>query len=207
MMPAARVPLQRPGAPRQPAPAPPPRSAFKQAEARSEATPPHVITIPVTAWSSAYIAAKQTHERVGLRRIAERDLLTAMADAEKKAWSYVPDPGSEDARIEQYNRQLSALIVARGTCQPDNVTEAVFRAEDIVLIALTSEGIAWLFEAINTFAIETSPTIEEAGDEDLAWLSDALRDGRVWNALKAAEVQKLRRLLGHVISRLKPADR
>jgi len=202
-----RAPPPRPGAPRPAAPVAPPRSAFKQAEARRELQPPHVIPIPVTAWSSAYVAGKKTQDKIGLRRIAEKDLLSAMADAEKRAWQYVPEPGAEDARVEQYNRELSALIVARGTCRADNVAEPFFRgADDEVLIALTSEGIVWLFEQINVFAIETSPTIEEADDDGLAWLAAALHDGKVWNGLRAAEVQKLRRLLGHVIARLRPAE-
>jgi hypothetical protein len=146
---------------------------------------------------------------VGLRFYSEADAVQVRAAAAQRAWRDHPQPDDEEERVLAGNGALMAMLVARGTCQPDDAATPYFGnaligpADDLVSLALTPKGIEFLFDALNSLLLEDSPSVPEAGDEDLAWLADVLGGGEdagdPWAGLDAIETRRARRLLGAAI--------
>lgn len=193
-------------------------SPFAQARAaaQGEGQPARrTVTLDPSAWAARYKHREHEAVEVGLCTVSMDDRVKADAAAMQKAFQMHPQPEALDDRIKVYNETFMALIVARGTCLPGCDTDPYFAprgadgqpirgpADDVVPMALTHEGIGYLFDAIDAFWIEESPTSPMATDADLAWLAEALRIGAVWNTMTANDARATRRLLGVVVEQMR----
>lgn len=121
--------------------------------------------------------------------------------------SAVGDPKSMGPWIEAYNDALMRWVIARGTCDPNDITQSpsVWAAapEDQVRLALTTDGVGAIFDAWEKMRIETDPTSNGAGiDECLEALPRLLPH---LNHLPSARRSRVARLLRFVISELEAA--
>ncbi len=111
---------------------------------------------------------------VGLRTIAESDLATARSQAARWATQLHPDVSPEEGElfgpwIESYNDALLRWIIARGTCDPNNVDQPPevwnVAPEDQVREALTADGVRYLIDEWEKMRIGVDPTVQEASED------------------------------------------
>lgn len=139
----------------------------------------------------------------GLRRIPADDVENARRQAIETAWQRHPRKEHIAARREAYNDAVMRWCVARGTCDPNDVTAPwdlwQGMPEDLVFVALTVEGVRFVYDALEAFAIETSPVQREALDEELSGVA-----GRLAGASPAVAA-RARRLLAFALDLLPAA--
>jgi hypothetical protein len=128
--------------------------------------------------------------QIGLRLIADGDLDRAREYASNRAVGVKDD----DARIEAYNEVLMQWVVARATCKPEDARQPFWQsAQDTVAMALTDDGLKYLFHEVQNLKIEQSPLQSEAREGDLMALSDLLGTASVREILLALGEPRLRR--------------
>lgn len=180
-------------------------ATFTQTLAARSNAPVRVVTLPLSAWASQYQDRPAGDVQIGLRRYAEGEAVRARAAASQIAWKLHPERGDSDARDEAYNGLVMAKLVAWSCCDPRDVSISYFGtatgigAEDVLPLALSPKGIEWLFGELDALLTEEGPTAPEADDDDLAWLSGALAEGKAWGRLPANETRAVRRLLARAI--------
>ena len=178
-------------------------SAVKAAPAKAR-LPLRVISLPPTAYRDTWPGRPTTDEKVGLRLLGDHDQQMARSTAAKRAFSRHPKgPDVDPGWIEAHNDALLQWAVARGTCKPEDVLMPFFQAaEENVELALTSDGIRYLYEQIEILAIEESPVSATATDADIGDLIEMLQAGTAWGRMPIARAERLRRVLGHAIEEL-----
>lgn len=184
-------------------PSGPAASPFRQRIAARPNTPAKVVALAPSLWAQTWPDRQTEDAQVGLRLYSETDAQQARAAAAQKAFRLHPQEDDEDARIEAYNGALMVLLVARSTCDPEDVSIPFFGSHDgavadILPLALTPKGIEYLFEELEILTSEQA-TNPEASDEELAWLADQIRSGEVWGKLPADTARRIKRLLGRSI--------
>ncbi len=174
--------------------------AFSTVVARDERKPARVVTLPASCWARTWADRPLDDVQVGLRIPAEAELVQARAEGAQRCWRDHRDERDEQGRIERYNSFLIARVVARGTTEPDDASAAYFGefADDKVTEALTPDGIAFLYDAIDRLHIEESPIGREATHAEVIALADALRSGAAWKGADGAIIARARRMLNHV---------
>lgn len=180
-------------------------SAFKAVVAARVATPPRLVTLPLSAWQTLYPDKPLGDIQVGIRLYSQADAAQARASASQYALRFHPRDEDEDARNEAYNGALMGWLVARNVCDPADVAityfgENGFGCDEDVACKMTPKGIEFLFEEIDALMCETSPTMPPADDNDLAWLQGQLASGAVWNTLTAEQTRRVRRQLARAIA-------
>jgi hypothetical protein len=107
-----------------------------------------------------------------------------------------PEERDEKNWIDCFNDTLMRLYVARGTCQPDDVSAPFWDvADENVKLALSEVGVQLLWEAYDAFRVGEDPLETEATDDELTELADVLLDGEVWGRLELVDAARARRLL------------
>ncbi len=184
-------------------------STFRSVIESRTAAPPRVVSLPASAWATTWKNRQTEPVKVGLRRYSEGDARAVSSAASTKACRLHPGDGEEDERVDAHNATLMALVVARSACDPDDFAISYFGrddgtgADDVVPMALTPEGIEFLYGEIDRMLVEESPIGAEATDDDLAWLAGALTKGEAWGSMSVAAVARARRLLANVIEQLR----
>lgn len=140
---------------------------------RAKRPAPRVISIPpeyfAEDWEGRPIAAFD----VGLRVASESDAHNIEVEAQRAA-------DQADGDVSVYNRSLIALCVARGFCDPRDVTanHPFFELpEEVVPFAFKPNSLRRIFDEIERLAIEQSPLFPEATAEEAGALVTALADG------------------------------
>ncbi len=158
--------------------------------------PIRTVELPPTAWATEWPARPPHAVKVGLKLLSEKDVQQARSEASRQAWDYAPgDMGDEreEERINVYNDALVRIAVARGTTKPDDADQYLFQmAEDTVSMALTTDGIRHLWEALERMTIELGPLCPKLDDGEAQSLAAWLLAGR-----HAEAPDGLRRLLHH----------
>lgn len=132
--------------------------------------PPVVVDLPASAWAQTWQSAPTQAVRVGLRLLAANDYTTARAVAADKACTLHPEgpmPARHDFQ-DAYNDALMIFAVARGTCDPSDISLPWLEAaEDNLGLALTPDGVRYLWDALERLRVQSSPLIEPwQGDMD-----------------------------------------
>jgi hypothetical protein len=167
---------------------------------------PHVVDLPVSAWSDKFEKKPTVTIKVGLRMIPDGDKEAARAWAAKAAWRSVPEPRDEEIRIEAYNDALILWIVACATCQPADVLTPFWRlAQDQIPEQLTTQGIRFLFDAYEKMVLEESPLGGEATAGEFASLGAMLSDAAIVEAIVTNSTRATRRHLHQVLVDLRDA--
>ena len=171
--------------------------------------PLETFVVPVSAFADTWEDKPKTTICVGLRTIATQDLRTARAQAAEMANRCHPDVAPEDgdkfgAWIEAYNDMLMAWIVARGTCDPNDVNMPVevwaAGPEDLVPLTLTKGGKQLLFDRWEMMTIAVDPTGRMASDDELTTGLPLLMQHT--DKLAKNKAARLRRLAAFILDEL-----
>ena len=144
---------------------------------------------------------------VGLRVPAEADLQSARDNAA----ALVSDKKglTEEGVVNAHNDALLSIAVARGICDPNDVTAAhpFFElADDIVPLALKSNTIRWLFDEIERLHVEQSPIFPEATPEEVLALSDLLATEDPFCRANPVDAMRARRYLRFALDLIDPVE-
>jgi hypothetical protein len=179
-------------------------AVFRNPATVAKPLPARVVPLRVDHYADAWPDKPTSDAQVGLRLVSEADYQTARTEAARRAWESFPDEDlDEDERVDCYNDTLAAWIVARGTTQPDDASKPWMQmAHDNMQVALTPQGIHYLFDAIAVLHAERSPLSPEASDDDLVKLCEALQSGVAWSSVDGPNARRVRRLLRHAMDAL-----
>jgi hypothetical protein len=165
--------------------------------------------VPPSAFADTYYDRPTDPICVGLRTIADGDVNAARSQAQKWADKSHPNATLEDPErfsiwIECYNDALLRWMVARGTCDPNDVTQSPecwnVAPEDQVREALTSDGVLLVYDEWERMRVSVDPTKRDAGDgEILEGLPKLLPFAKDLPSLRRG---RLRRLLAFVLDEL-----
>ncbi len=192
---------RRPAAPPAAPKAPVEGAAFSQLPVK----PAGIFIATPADFSATWEKRPKGNVAIGLRPLSPADAIEARRMAAEQAWQEHDKPEDGDLRLEAYNDALMRLVIARGTCDPNDARKRLAfwqGVEDsVVFVVLTREGARRLFDALEATLLAASPSQPEASDGDILALpllfSKAL--------LSATEAARLRRLLGYVVESLKGA--
>ena len=174
--------------------------AFAAILAAAPEKPSRVIPLPLSCWARAWPDRPTGDTEVGLRVPPETVMVQARAEAAQKAWRAHPEPDDEDARVEAWNSHVMAAVVGEGVTAPEDASVPYLGEMTVenAPLAFTSQGIEYLYEAIDLLSIEESPVGREAGHGDVAALVTALQTGAAWDGLDGRGLARVRRLLAHL---------
>lgn len=178
------------------------KSAFAQKRDEQAKVPTCLVTLDPALFRDGRPGKPTTPVQVGLRLLAEKTFEDASARAAKDAWITHPEPIPDDLRVEHYNNRLINYLITEATCLAGNIEQRYFGdlAPDTKIEKdLTPDGIRFLWDHYEAFAISTSPTAPEASDEDLDVLADGLASGELLGALDIERARRVRRLLKAVL--------
>lgn len=180
-------------------------SSFNALEKRK---PPGDVVVTPRVFDDTWDGRPKSAVCLGLRFVSDDDLQAGRQQAAKVANRLHPRATSDSPEAllwaDAYHDALLRWIVARGTCDPNDVSRPWdgWRAapEDIAAIALTSEGAQYIFDAWERMRIATDPTIPAATDEELAVLP--ARAAAKLSSLERAAAVRIRRLVRFCLDEL-----
>lgn len=180
-------------------------SAFSALLASRERKAARTVDVPMSAWADDYASAPRDVVVMGLRRLAEKELETARAEAAKRAWSMHPEPHDEANRIDCFNDALIRWAIGRALCMPDDVGQNWFdeAQEDVVAQAFTVDGARYIWDHLDMLAVSESPVVPEATDEDVGKLAKLVADGSLAK-LPMRQQSAARRYIGAVLEMISP---
>jgi hypothetical protein len=172
-------------------------ASFGAFEAEAAKAPLDRIILPTSAFNMAWSGAPSAPVCIGITLLSETDMERAQAAAAAEAWQMFPRPEDAESRINSLQDILLRWIVARGTCDPNDVSRPcelwAEAPDDLIGIALTVEGARALYVAIEKLQIATSPMMTMATDEDIAGFSEAAKLGM--QSLPEWRAARIRRLI------------
>ena len=179
--------------------------AAELAEARM---PPDAITVPVAAWSPEWEERPKDDVCLGLRPVPPRDLEDARKAAADAATTLFPRAIEGEPFFslwaDHYHDMLLRSIVARGTCDPNDVTEPWSGwhedPDDLARMHLTTSGAQLIFDAWERMRLAHDVTTPPATDEDVEEMADLLPE---LDRLERGRAMRVRRLLAFVLAELR----
>lgn len=181
-------------------------STFRALRQRPGEHPP-AATVPLApdAYATDYERRPPEPVSVGLRLLSETDLQSARACAVRTAVDMFRDDAHELERIEAYNDALMRELVARAACDPNDARTPFFPGdEEEVRIALTDDGVRYLYDELERVKLERSPLVVPASEDDVRALPATW--ARSLGMLPAARQRHLRRLVAFVLRALHDAE-
>lgn len=160
---------------------------------RATTRPPKTITIHPHEFLYSWDARPSSPIIVGLRLLSVSDQDAGHAEALREG-----EEGSSE-----YRTTALAFAVARGICDPNDVSRAhptLEFAEDMVPAALSQPTIARIFDEIEKLAVETVPLFTEATDADLRELAQLLSSDDPFEDMSPARARRVRRYLKFALS-------
>jgi hypothetical protein len=152
------------------------------------------LVLPLWVFADEWEGKPDAPVCVGLRLMSSQDTDKARSVAEQHADELHPMRG--DNWVDCFNDAIRRQIAALGMCSPNDLLkppEILPLPEDQVLAALTPDGAAFIYRAIDQYAIETSSITVPASAPELERLANLLPLVQP-EALDMA----LRRLITHV---------
>lgn len=177
-------------------------STFKAIQKVADERAPRIVSVPVSAWKSAWAEHPRGPVDIGIRFTGNGDDQLARADAGKQSWALHPHEADEDLRIEAHNDALMRWVVARGACQPFNAARSWFERDEVsVRERMTSDGVRFLYEAVESLLIEEGALSRAASNQEIAELAKRLA-AEPLAGKDAGEIRVARRALAHIIDSL-----
>lgn len=162
--------------------------------------PTKVILVQPEAFAYDWPGRPSEPVEMGLRIVPDADLDTARGEAARHAAKM---HGPEDAAnaIDCFNDSLLRHRIALSTCSASDVRQAWFKgsAEDMVRVALSTEGVKAISFEISVFESETSPLYKPATDDEIADLVELLLRDDPFAGMEEARARRNRRLLAVVL--------
>ncbi len=169
-------------------------------EARFRA--PKVITVPPEAFSWEWAERPEQPVEIGLRSVPDEDTQAARDQAARFVFDRYGDRWQSVDATDCFNDALWRHRIARATCQPEDFRRPWFRAaEDVVRMALTTEGVKLLAQEVEVFEQENSPAYKPATDDEVLDLAGAIL-GDPFAGMTETEERATRRLLTVVLERI-----
>jgi hypothetical protein len=163
--------------------------------AKGQKAPLATMVLPPSAFSPAWPDAPTEPVCVGLTLLSDGDAERALPAAMAEAWQVFPRVEDQPLRYAAAEDILLRYIVARGTTDPNDVSEPPElwseAPEDIVKHALTIEGVRAIFDALERLRLSTSPAMLEATDEQIALLPNMTKGLNVIPTWRAVRVRRL----------------
>lgn len=187
-------------------------SQFGELQADAEARfPPDSVNVPVSAWSPEWEERPKDEVCLGLRPVPPRDIEDARKAAADSATALFPRAVEGEPFFSLWERHyydmLLRAIVARGTCDPNDVVEPWdgWRddPDDLARINLTTEGAQLIFDAWERMRIAQDPSIKPAKDDDVEDLVDLVSD---IDKLPRARALRVRRLLAFCLDEVRTIE-
>lgn len=170
--------------------------------------PPDSITVPPSAWSPEWEDRPKDDVCLGLRPLPPRDLEDARKAAADAATALFPRAVEGEPFFslwaDHYHDMLLRSVVARGTCDPNDVTETWdgWREDpdELARTHLTTAGAQMIFDAWERMRLAHDVTTTPATDEDIDALMDLV--GEV-DRLGRGREMRVRRLLAFCLAELR----
>jgi len=178
--------------------------AKKQAETTKKAV--HVVELAPALWADGRPSKPSAPVKIGLRLLPEAEFERARTVAAKHAWREHPEPNDEGNRFDCFNSHLLVLLMSDAAVHPENIDAKYFGANmaDLKMAKdLTPDGVRYLWDHYEAFAVSHSPIAPEATDEELLELSDVIAAGALFDGLSLEQARKARRLLKAAIEAAK----
>jgi hypothetical protein len=178
---------------------------FSQHVAQQQQKPSKTLELEPSAFAPTWEKAPRSKICIGLRGVSDGDESTARAEAEKLAREDYKHE-DQDNYIDCFNDLLMRNIVARGICDPNDVTKPhpTFKNAETRVRYLTPASVRYLYEELERLQLETSPLHPEATDDEIAKLVDALFGGQALTKLPEPQARRVRKLLRYVLEELDP---
>jgi hypothetical protein len=168
-------------------------------------TPVDVVTLSPSAFATKWKGAPRSDVKIGLTLVSSADVETAKTAAGLEAWRIHPNEADADARYETYTAVLIRWLIARGTSDPENTTRPFYlwkeAPEDIVREALSSEGVKFLWDALDRVWTESSPVVQEIDESVIVFLVTYFDEAIA--AMPETKAKRIRRLLGACVDELR----
>jgi hypothetical protein len=177
------------------------RNGARQAKTTTPA--PKTFDLLPEHFGAAYEGKPVSKITVGLRVPSESEVRGIESAATKEA---AQADGDFDQKLEAYNRALFTFYVARGLCNPHDVTapHPLFELpEDMIPLALTPRSIRRLFDEIELLHVEQSPIFLEATPEEVSELADRLAEPEAFDAVPRPQRLRALRYLRFVLDTLR----
>lgn len=168
--------------------------ARKQAEAPKKAA--CIVELAPALWADGRPSKPPAPVKMGLRLLPEAEFDRCRTIAANHAWREHQNLDDEANRLDCFNSRLMGLLMAEATCHPENTDRRYFDHADVkIFLDLTPDGIRYLWDHYEAFAVSHSPIAPEASDEELLDLSDAIVAGDLFSGLDLERARRVRRLL------------
>lgn len=166
---------------------------------------PKVVMLTPDGFANDWPGRPKVPVPVGVRLCSLEDIQFARAEASRVA-SEMHEPDSDERNwLDAFNDAIMRLVVARATCQPDDVSQPYWDvADENVKLALSEGGVIALWEAYDALKLETDQLSPQADDEDLSKLVEILTDGSIWAVLDVGDAARVRRQLRRALDALLP---
>lgn len=137
--------------------------------------PTSTLLVPPSVFRDDWDARPKEDTCCGVRSLGLEDVSDIRKMASETAEKLYSDTSS-DEYVETYNDAVMSLVVARSTCDPNNVAEPweIWQGmpDDMAPVALSVDGARWLWGQVERLRIETCVTLPEATDEMIEDLPD-----------------------------------
>jgi hypothetical protein len=174
-------------------------------EAKADAVRPlRTVQVEPSAFADEWGRKPKSAIVVGLRLLSSNEEAIAESYAARRTDERFPGQISDES-VDFYNRTITAWIVARVLCDPNDASKphpTFPKAEDMVPEALTRAAITHLFDEFERLHIEHSQIQDEATDEDLMSLSVLLAQPNALDVMGVKQQARARRLLAFVLTEL-----
>lgn len=166
---------------------------------------PKVVMLAPAAFADDWPSKPKVPVPVGVRLCSLEDIQFARAEASRVA-TEMHEPDSDERNwLDAFNDAIMRLVVARATCEPDDVSQPYWDvADENVKLALSEGGVRALWDAYDALKLDTDQLAPQANDEDLAQLAETLADGSIWAGLELTDAERVRRLLRRALDALQP---
>lgn len=157
-------------------------STFSKLE--RDKSPPRMVVLQPSAFADDWPLKRGTEVAVGLRFVSQDDLDRGRREAEREAVGFYAEvrgfavPPDKDTAVAVWNDALMMNAIARGTCNPNDVTRPYFEAaDDTVRRALTPEGARRLWDELVILHKGSGPSRPVATDDQIVQLAEILTSG------------------------------
>ena len=176
-------------------------TTFAQNEKATPRRPEAFILLPPTAFSDEWKDRPTSAVAVGLRRLSEQDEKVSKEQGRKIVFRDHVREGKivdQEQAWESYNQELIRYMMARAMCDVNDVSKPFFEfAEDVIHVALTSEGLGLVWDRWWMLKI-SGPAAPQADDDSIRRLARILAKPEYMERLGDAE-KVARKLLAVVL--------
>jgi hypothetical protein len=169
------------------------------------------VTLSPNAFASDWSERPETDVAIGLRFVSVEDVETAQNIAVKRARDWIAPEGRVlDKRSfdEVRNDQLISILVARASCDPNDVGVPYFGAvaDEVIRQRLTVTGIRRLWDEMCAMHVTCGVGMPQADDDEVKMLAAILARGSALEKAEPGVAHEIRRLAAYALEHLGPLD-